>query len=36
VAFARLEEFMLDIILVAGGIGFFVLAVLYVFACDRM
>jgi len=27
---------MLDVILVAAGAGFFVLAVLYVLACDRM
>jgi len=27
---------MLDSILVAAGIGFFVVAVLYVLACDRM
>jgi len=27
---------MLDVILVAAGTGFFVLSVLYVFACDRM
>jgi hypothetical protein len=27
---------MLDVILVAAGIGFFALAVLYVLACDRM
>jgi hypothetical protein len=27
---------MLDMILVAGGIGFFVVAVLYAFACERM
>jgi len=27
---------MLDAILVAGGVGFFVLAVLYVLACERM
>jgi hypothetical protein len=27
---------MLDMILVAGGVGFFVLAVFYVLACERM
>jgi hypothetical protein len=27
---------MLDSILIAAGVGFFVLAVLYVYACDRM
>ena len=27
---------MLDTMLLAGGIGFFVVAVLYVLACDRM
>jgi len=27
---------MLDTILVAAGVGFFVVAVLYVLACDRM
>jgi hypothetical protein len=27
---------MLDVILVAAGIGFFAIAVLYVLACDRM
>jgi hypothetical protein len=27
---------MLDVILVAAGTGFFVLAVLYVLACERM
>jgi len=27
---------MLDTILLAAGIGFFVLAVLYSYACDRM
>jgi hypothetical protein len=27
---------MLDTILVAAGVGFFVIAVLYALACDRM
>jgi len=27
---------MLDSILIAAGVGFFVLAVLYVYACDQM
>jgi hypothetical protein len=27
---------MLDIILVAAGVGFFAVAVLYVVACDRL
>jgi len=27
---------MLDTVLVAAGLGFFVVAVLYVIACDRM
>jgi len=27
---------MLDVILVAAGIGFFAVALLYVLACDRM
>jgi hypothetical protein len=27
---------MLDILLVAGGVGFFVIAILYTLACDRM
>jgi hypothetical protein len=27
---------MLDVILLAAGTGFFAVAVLYVFACDRM
>ena len=31
-----MEFAMLDTILIAAGLGFFVVAVLYVFACDRM
>lgn len=33
---ARMETAMLDVILVAVGVGFFVAAVLYVVACERM
>jgi hypothetical protein len=29
-------KIMLDTILVAAGVGFFVLSVLYVVACDKM
>ena len=30
------ESTMLDIILIASGIGFFIVAILYEFACDRV
>jgi hypothetical protein len=34
--FAERERHMLDTILVAAGIGFFAIAILYVLACDHM
>jgi hypothetical protein len=30
------ERSMLDLILIAGGLGFFALSVGYAFACDRL
>jgi hypothetical protein len=30
------EDLMLDTVLVIGGVGFFILAVLYGVACDHM
>jgi hypothetical protein len=30
------EQFMFDIVLLAMGIGFFVLAIGYAYACDRL
>ncbi len=30
------ERFMLDLILIAVGLGFFALSIAYVFACDRL
>jgi len=35
IGFAR-ERSMLDLILIAGGLGFFALSVGYAFACDRL
>ena len=30
------EQHMLDVIFLAGGVGFFILAIAYVYACDRL
>jgi hypothetical protein len=32
----RKEQFMLDVILLAGGIGFFILSIAYAYSCDRL
>ena len=34
--FSFQERPMLDVILLAGGIGFFALTIAYAFACDRL
>jgi hypothetical protein len=30
------EQLMLDVIFLAGGVGFFIIAIAYVYACDRL
>jgi len=32
----RKEQPMLDVILIAGGIGFFILSIAYAYGCDRL
>ena len=32
----RTEQPMLDVILLAGGIGFFILSIAYAYGCDRL
>jgi hypothetical protein len=32
----RKEQPMLDVILLAGGIGFFILSIAYAYGCDRL